>query len=75
VSHAREILLRTARPSPTGLSASKVVAMRTQAHGKRRIRAGSGRKAASREKRGIMYDDGEDAMKMTATIKVVNSGG
>jgi hypothetical protein len=51
------------------------VAMRTQAHGKRRLRAGSGRKAASREKRGIMYDDGEDAMKMTATIKVVNSGG
>jgi hypothetical protein len=40
VSQAREILLRTARPSPTGLSASKLVAMRTQAHGKRRLRAG-----------------------------------
>ena len=36
VSQAREILLRTARPSPTGLSASKLVAMRTRAHGKRR---------------------------------------
>jgi len=54
VSQAREILLRTARPSPTGLSASKVVAMRTQAHGKRRVRAGSGRQAAASlwEKRG-----------------------
>jgi hypothetical protein len=55
VSQAREILLRTARPSPTGLSASKLVAMRTRAHGKRRtvsVLDPDGGLAASRGKRG-----------------------